>query len=221
MKRTLTTLTLVLAACSASTTPPGTVPLPPPPVVEPGVLPGIQISPVLLSEPKATEPIVTSTGTVSPTEPTTTTTTPSASPRPGTTTTTSTPAPAPAPTAEEPRGDTAAESEFVGLINDLRASRGLSPLKADADLRAYARTWSTHMASTGSFAHSDISTLLGTWSSVGENIASGAGVAVLFDALVASPGHLENMVNPDYSHVGVGVAVDAQGVLWVTQVFGG
>ncbi len=221
MKRILATLTVLAAACSPTATSPATVPLPPPPVVEPGVLPGIQVAPVLLSEPNADEPVITSTGVVSPDRSTTTTTAakPSASPRPVTTTTTS--VPAPAPPAEEPTGDAAAESQFVGLINDLRTSRGLPALKVDAGLRTYARTWSDHMASTAGFTHSNISSLLGTWSKVGENIASGAGVAVLFDALVASPGHLENLVNPDYTHIGVGVAVDADGVLWVTQVFGG
>jgi uncharacterized protein YkwD len=77
------------------------------------------------------------------------------------------------------------------------------------------------MASTGSFAHSDIASLLGPWSTVGENIAKGGAVGALFQALKNSPGHYANMVSPDYTHLGVGVWVDANGTIWTTHVFGG
>jgi uncharacterized protein YkwD len=37
-------------------------------------------------------------------------------------------------------------------------------------------------------------------------------------ALVASPGHYANLVNPDLTHVGVGIHLQGDGV-YVTQVF--
>ncbi len=229
MKRILIALTLVAAACG--TAPPQAVPLPPPPVVEPAELPVTQILASAVPDPDADGPVVTSAGEVRPTTTTststTTTTTPATTTRPTTTTTvaastpgtttTTTSAPPPA----EATADAGAETQFLSLVNGLRSSRGVAPLAMDGSLRSYARSWSTRMATTGTFAHSNISSLLGTWSAVAENIATGVGVAALFDALVASPGHLENMVNPDYTSTGVGIVVDGDGVVWITQVFAG
>lgn len=77
------------------------------------------------------------------------------------------------------------------------------------------------MAETDNFVHSNIKVLLGPWSTVGENIAWGYSVASMFDGLNASPGHHANMVNTAFTHVGVGVWVDADGRIWTAHVFGG
>ncbi|GEM_PF-2923882 len=236
MRRILTATVIILAACGAPT--PEAVPLPPPPTVAPAELPGIQVLASEVPDPQADGPVVTSKGEIDPTTttssrpqdtttttvapttttvPTTTTTATQPAPRP-ITTTTSTTAPAPPPEAVP---DPAAETQFLSLVNGLRSSRGVPPLSMDGSLRSYARSWSVRMATTGTFAHSNISSLLDPWSAVAENIATGAGVASLFDALVASPSHLENMLNPAYGATGVGVAVDADGVVWITQVFAG
>jgi uncharacterized protein YkwD len=77
------------------------------------------------------------------------------------------------------------------------------------------------MAATGTFAHSNISSLLGPWSTVGENIAKGGEVGAMFAALTNSSGHYANMVNAAFTSIGVGVWVDGSGTLWVTNVFAG
>ena len=77
------------------------------------------------------------------------------------------------------------------------------------------------MASSGNFGHSNIGSLLGPWSTVGENIGKGGSVSSIFNALVASPSHFDNMVDPRFTHIGVGVFIDGNGVIWTTHVFGG
>ena len=52
----------------------------------------------------------------------------------------------------------------------------------------------------------------------GENIAYNSSVQAAFNALVNSSGHFRNMVNPDFTHIGVGVHVE-NGRVYVTQVF--
>lgn len=114
-----------------------------------------------------------------------------------------------------------AESKFLSLINNLRNDEGLPDLKSSSSLKSYARKWSKKMGESGDFKHSNIASLLGDWDKVGENIAFGGNVDLMFRALKASPGHLENMLDEDFTHVGVGVWVDDEGALWATHVFGG
>ncbi len=140
---------------------------------------------------------------------------------PATTTTaapTTTTAAAPAPAGDFSPG---AESDFLSRINNLRAQEGLAQLSSNSSLNNYARNWSQTMATSGNFQHSNIASLLGPWSIVGENIGKGSSVNSIFNALVASPGHYNNMVDTRFTHIGVGVFVDSSGKLWTTHVFGG
>jgi len=77
------------------------------------------------------------------------------------------------------------------------------------------------MSDTNTFAHSNIGSLLGSWSAVGENIAYGWAVTSMHTALVNSPGHYANLTSPNFTHIGVGVWVDSGGKIWTTHVFGG
>jgi uncharacterized protein YkwD len=77
------------------------------------------------------------------------------------------------------------------------------------------------MAETDNFTHSNIGSLLGPWSTVGENISMGYSVSSMFAGLKGSSGHLANMVNESFTHLGVGAWVDADGSIWTVHVFGG
>lgn len=107
------------------------------------------------------------------------------------------------------------------LINGERARVGLPALIVDAGLTQYAVDWSRHMAATGSLQHSDISSLLGVWGIIGENIGLGPTAEVIFELLLSSPAHYANIVNPAFTHIGVGAVVDGSGQIWTTHVFGG
>lgn len=147
--------------------------------------------------------------TEKPSNPTTTSTT--AAP---TTTTTKAPEEPPA----EGSFDHAAESEFAGLIDSTRSSNGKGSLIRDGSLDARARDWAKYMAESGSLAHSNLGSLVPPWTAVAENLGQGGSVSQVFDLLAGSSGHLSNMLG-DFTHVGIGVWRDSNGVLWTTHLF--
>lgn len=108
-------------------------------------------------------------------------------------------------------GDGAAEEQqFVEKINALRASLGLAQLAVDPELTNQARAWSATMNGAGNIFHAeDLSVgITSDWHKLGENVGVGGTVDALFDAFVASPKHYENLVDPGYRFIGVGVAWD-------------
>lgn len=115
------------------------------------------------------------------------------------------------------------EASFVVLINELRSSLGLQPLVVAPELIEPSRQWTQQMANSGELAHApDLSVgVTSDWTTLGENVgvASQGQVQELFDAFVASPGHYENLVNPGFSHLGVGVVYDSEGRIWTTHRF--
>ncbi len=112
-----------------------------------------------------------------------------------------------------------AEADFVARTNALRAAHGLAPLAVDDDLTAKARDWAQSMAAAGSISHSNLSdNVHSDWHRLGENVGSGPDVASIHDALVNSPSHLANLLDPGFRFVGVGV-VNADGTIFVSEVF--
>lgn len=154
------------------------------------------------------------TSTASPTA----SSTPSTAPPTTSAPTTAPPTTSPPTTASQGGYVGSAESDFASRINSLRSSNGLGGLQRNGSLDSYARNWAKSMGQNGSLDHSNIGSLLGPWGSVGENIGVGGSVSVIFDALVGSSGHRDNMVG-DWTHMGVGVWRDAQGALWTCHVF--
>ncbi|MET0595062.1 MAG: CAP domain-containing protein, partial [Polyangiaceae bacterium] len=56
-------------------------------------------------------------------------------------------------------------------------------------------------------------------SHVGENVAHAANVVLAHRALWSSPSHRDNLLQPRFDRVGVGVTADSDGSVWVTQLF--
>lgn len=120
------------------------------------------------------------------------------------------------PAAAEPAS---AEAEFVARINALRADKGLPPLAVDGELTNVARAWSARMADAGELAHNpDLDRQVHDWQMLGENVGVGDNAAQLHQAFVNSPHHYENLVEPRFTHIGVGV-VERNGQMWVTEDF--
>lgn len=122
---------------------------------------------------------------------------------------------------------TAQEQELVALVNQVRVDAGLAPLQADAGLAAVARAHSLDMATTGFFSHSSpttgdmgdrLSAARVDFRSAGENIALNQDVRSAHEALVRSAPHLENIMNPDVTHIGVGIVSNGRSLL-VTELF--
>jgi hypothetical protein len=113
------------------------------------------------------------------------------------------------------------ESEFVSLINQSRASAGLSALTVHNDLVIGARNHTAEMIPTGTIFHSTSSQLSAVttgWAVLGENVGKGPNPSVLHQAFLASPSHKANILG-SFDRVGVGVAHDAEGRVYVTVMF--
>ncbi|MCA1846544.1 MAG: CAP domain-containing protein [Actinobacteria bacterium] len=111
------------------------------------------------------------------------------------------------------------EATFVAKINDLRASKGLPALQVNAQLVAKARSWSAGMAAAGRIWHSTLSdAITEDWKKLGENVGMGGSVDGLHTAFVNSPHHYENLVDPSFGYVGIGIVMNS-GTIYVTEEF--
>lgn len=115
----------------------------------------------------------------------------------------------------------ATEAAFVTRINQLRSSRGLPALSVHDELTTQSRIWAANMAAKGSIFHSsNLATGVSVdWAKLGENVGKGGDVDSLFTAFVNSPTHLANLVDPVFSHVGVGVVIGGDGLIYTTHRF--
>lgn len=122
-------------------------------------------------------------------------------------------------------------TEMAGLVNSERGRRGLGPLQLCAPLNSAAQTQSNHQARIGAMTHigpdghdhtSRVTQAGYQWTWSGENVAAGGttfGVAAIFGAWVASNGHLANIINPNFEHLGLARSTGADGTVYWTQVF--
>lgn len=111
------------------------------------------------------------------------------------------------------------EAAFVAKINELRTSKGLAPLQVNANLTDKARAWSAGMAAAGKIWHSTLSDgVTENWKKLGENVGMGGSVDGLHRAFVNSPQHYDNLVDPAFGSVGIGIAMSGS-TIFVTEVF--
>lgn len=114
-----------------------------------------------------------------------------------------------------------ASTDFVTAINQLRTSKGLNALAVDGNLTNIATEWSVQMAQNDGISHrlnlADGITSL--WRRLGENVGVGPTVGQLMDAFIASPGHYKNLVDPTFTHVGVGTVRTNDGLLYTSHEF--
>ncbi|WP_169165022.1 CAP domain-containing protein [Cellulomonas taurus] len=126
--------------------------------------------------------------------------------------------PAPAVVDQDP-----AEAMILQRTNAVRATDGRTALTRNTRLDAVAAAWATQMATTGDFRHNpNYSTQIPAgWRAAGENIAwNSYDPAALATQWEQSAGHRANMVNPSFTHIGIGV-VQYNGRYYGVQVFGG
>ena len=141
-----------------------------------------------------------------------------AAPAPGSATT-STVAPAPAPMPDAG----AIGADLRRALNEVRAAEGLAPLATDPVLAAMGQGWAAELAAEGGLRHSALIYEViddPAWTAAGENVGYGPTVDALVDAFVASPSHRENIVNPRYLSVGIGVVL-VDDVIWTAHLFAG
>ena len=117
--------------------------------------------------------------------------------------------------------------------SSMQETRGLArPLEWDDRLAAVARQHSEEMAHFGFFSHQGMDGSLPhirvsragiQWSTVGENIAKFPDVIQAETGFMDEPkfqeNHRSNILNRNFTHVGVGIARGPDGLLYITQEF--
>lgn len=124
--------------------------------------------------------------------------------------------------------DEQSEGQMLSLVNIERQKEGLGALKEDILVRNVARAHDRDMLIRGYFSHDSPSgeTLadrlknahVGS-SMAAENIAIAPTIELAHTALMNSPKHKDNILNPSWSAVGIGVVDAGQYGIMVTQDF--
>lgn len=130
------------------------------------------------------------------------------------------------------QNDTLLVARVMELTNLERQKAGLPPLSLSYELRDAAEGYSQVLASTGCFEHTcgavpNFADRVGQagytgWTALAENIAAGYPTAeAVVSGWMNSPGHRANILSPEYTEIGVGVANGAGklGTYW-TEEFG-
>jgi len=127
------------------------------------------------------------------------------------------------------------EQRLVELLNAERWSHGLNVLQCDPLLVQVSREHSREMAELGYFDHysstpgkrTAMERFIGAlgyrpeWAYVGENLfyCSIVDVNRGHQAFMNSESHRDNILDPKFENVGVGVYKDRKGQFWVTEMF--
>ena len=121
---------------------------------------------------------------------------------------------------------TADQQAIIDMVNQERVNAGLAPLKVDFRLVSVGQAKADDMKNNNYFDH--ISPTYGTpWAMMaavglnpkwaGENIAYNSSVAAVMRAWMQSPGHRANILDPKFTHIGVGVAYRSASNLYVQE----
>ncbi|EGT3755903.1 TPA: sporulation protein [Clostridioides difficile] len=123
------------------------------------------------------------------------------------------------------------QKEVVDLVNIERAKAGLNPLTLDSSISNVATKKSQDMIDNNYFSHNsptygspfDMLKKFGiSYKTAGENIAMGQKTPKeVVNAWMNSEGHRKNIMNPNFSKIGVGVAQKSVGSIYWTQIFVG
>ncbi|AEF92974.1 Sporulation uncharacterized protein YkwD [Desulfotomaculum nigrificans CO-1-SRB] len=139
------------------------------------------------------------------------------------------PAPTPAPAPQPASFMNKLQQQVVDLVNAERAKYGLPPLVAKQDLTNVAQLKAQDMYQNKYFSHTsptygspfDMMRKYGiSYTYAGENIAMGQTTAQqVMNDWMNSEGHRANILNPNYTEIGVGVAPSytGYGYTWVQE----
>ncbi len=122
----------------------------------------------------------------------------------------------------------------VDLTNQQRLAKGLAPLRWNNALAEAADSYAQKMAATGFFGHDTPDGTTPTsrghdagypsfyWGPyIGENLARGyRSPESVMQGWMNSEGHKHNVLLPNYTEIGVGVAVAPDGTMYWAQEFG-
>ena len=121
------------------------------------------------------------------------------------------------------------QQQVLDLVNAERTKRGISALTLDSNLSSVATKKSQDMVNKNYFDHTsptygspfDMMKQFGiSYRTAGENIAKGQKTPQeVVTAWINSEGHRKNILNPNFTNLGVGIAKDSKGTTYWTQMF--
>ena len=121
------------------------------------------------------------------------------------------------------------QQQVLDLVNAERTKRGISALTLDSNLSSVATKKSQDMVNKNYFDHTsptygspfDMMKQFGiSYRTAGENIAKGQKTPQeVVTAWMNSEGHRKNILNPNFTNLGVGIAKDTKGTTYWTQMF--
>jgi len=132
------------------------------------------------------------------------------------------------PTAQSSPPSPSNEQLMLSLVNEEREKAGLGPLKLDAKLSEVALAHTRDMHQSDFFSHVSPRTgslknrLQGadvTYRAAGENIGMASSIREVNRLLFESPGHRANLLNPEFTDLGLGILAQEDGTFLITQVF--
>lgn len=118
------------------------------------------------------------------------------------------------PVPQEPSGLSSEQARMLELVNAERAKAGLNPLKWDGELANVANIKAKDMVDNNYFSHTsptygspfDMMKRFGIqYRTAGENLAGYSSVEGAHNGLMNSEGHRKNILNPSFTHIGIGV----------------
>ena len=120
------------------------------------------------------------------------------------------------------------EQLAVNLLNQARQNEGLQPLQVNLQLSKLAADFAQDMRTRKFFAHVDpdgkdpfdrMAAVGIDFPNAGENIALSPDVETANRMLLESPLHRENILNPKFTEIGIGVRPDSRGGVYLVQEF--
>jgi uncharacterized protein YkwD len=120
------------------------------------------------------------------------------------------------------------EQKAVILLNEDRKSAGLEPLQINLKLSKLAADYAADMNNRKFFAHIDpdgkdpfdrMAAIGIDFPNEGENIALSPDVETAHKMLMESPLHRENILNPKFTEIGIGVRPASRGGVYLVQEF--
>jgi hypothetical protein len=111
----------------------------------------------------------------------------------------------------------------ISAVNQQRAAAGLPPLVESGGLTSLAQQHSAYMATTANLTHSGnlggtVGSVLPSYTGAAENVGQGPSVGTVTNLFMGSPTHRSAILG-NFDTGGMGVAVSADGRVWVTQLF--
>ncbi len=117
-------------------------------------------------------------------------------------------------------------TKLLNLINNSRGKHGLKTVTLDSGLNTLAQNHSDDMKTNNYFSHYNLQNetpedrrlKLGITTPTGENLANDVSVEFAHEGLMRSASHHENILTPDWTRVGLGIAF-SDGQIIITEEF--